>query len=66
VWIRPTRYVDPDPVIRRIGDRDLFLGNVHAADGDRHDRSFDRVVSYGSVSLLTGEHQHGPVLTGNV
>jgi hypothetical protein len=23
VHVRPTRYVDPNPVIRRIGDRDL-------------------------------------------
>jgi hypothetical protein len=58
VWARPTRYVDEDPVIRRIGDRDIYLGNVHAADGDRHDRSFDRVVSVNSEpGSLTTHHR---------
>jgi len=58
VWARPTRYVDDDPVIRRIGDRESYLGNVHAADGDRHDRSFDRVVSVNSEpGSLTTHHR---------
>lgn len=58
VYVRSTRYVAPDPVIRRIGDRDLYLGNVHAADGDRHDRTFDRVVSVNSEpGSLTTHHR---------
>lgn len=58
VYVRPTRYVDPDPVIRRIGDRDLYLGNVHAAEGDRHDREFADVVSVNSEpGSLTTDHR---------
>ncbi len=36
-FVRPVGYVDPDPVTRRIGFRDCFLGNVHAADPARYD-----------------------------
>lgn len=58
VYVRPTRYVDPDPVIRRIGDRDVYLGNVHAAEGDRHDREFADVVSVNSEpGSLTTDHR---------
>ncbi|WP_255196072.1 dual specificity protein phosphatase family protein [Halorarius litoreus] len=45
IHVRPFGYVDPEPVIRRVGDRDLWVGNVHAADGERHDCRFDYVVS---------------------
>jgi len=60
VYVRPTRYVDPDPVVRRIGDRDLYLGNVHAADADRHDHDFDRVVSVNSDPGTATTH-HRPL-----
>ena len=43
--VRPFGYVEDHPVIRRIGDRELFLGNVYAADPERHDRRFDFVLS---------------------
>lgn len=58
VHVRPTRYVDPDPVIRRIGDRDLLLGNRHAADPDRHDRAFDHVLSVSSDAYPLTTHHH--------
>jgi len=36
----------PDvPIVRRIGDRDLFLGNCFAADPERCDREFDAVLT---------------------
>lgn len=47
---RPHGYVEDHAVIRRIGERDLSLGNVHAADPDCHDRSFDFVLSATSDS----------------
>ena len=43
--VRPFGYVEDRPVIRRIGDRELFLGNALAADPDEHDRAFDHVLS---------------------
>ncbi len=43
--VRPVGYVEDGPVIRTIGDRDLFLGNEHAADPATHDRRFAYVVS---------------------
>ena len=42
---RPFGYVEDRPVIRRIGDRDLFLGNALAADPGEHDCAFDHVLS---------------------
>ena len=30
-WIRPFGYIEPEPVVRQIGDRVLYLGNKHAA-----------------------------------
>lgn len=43
--VRPFGYVEDRPVIRRIGDHDLFLGNALAADPDEHGRTFDHVLS---------------------
>ncbi|MFC7046009.1 dual specificity protein phosphatase family protein [Halobacteriaceae archaeon GCM10025711] len=43
--LRPLGYVESDPVVRRIGDRDLYLGNLLAADADAHDRTFSYVLS---------------------
>jgi atypical dual specificity phosphatase len=43
--IRPKGYVEDGPVIRRIGDRDLYLGNTFAARPEHHDRTFRYVLS---------------------
>ncbi|WP_459193985.1 protein-tyrosine phosphatase family protein [Halosimplex sp. J119] len=43
--VRPFNYRHDEPILARVGERDLFLGNVHAADPGRHDRAFDAVLS---------------------
>lgn len=43
--VRPKGYVEDEPVIRRIGDRDLYLGNALAARPDHHGRTFEYVLS---------------------
>ena len=40
IAVRPIGYVEDEPVIRRIGERNLYLGNKHAADSERHNQSF--------------------------
>lgn len=64
LYVRPKTYVEPDPVIRRIGDRDLFLGNRHAADPDRTDREFDAVLTVRSEREGTTTH-HRPLVDGD-
>jgi protein-tyrosine phosphatase len=56
--VRPVSYVEDEPVVRRIGDRDLFLGNELAADPSLHDRSFDAVLSVSSTSHPGTTHHH--------
>jgi hypothetical protein len=43
--VRPFGYVADRPIVRRIGDRDLYLGNGLAADPDPHERTFKYVLS---------------------
>ncbi|WP_226021253.1 protein-tyrosine phosphatase family protein [Halomicrobium salinisoli] len=43
--VRPFGHCHDGPIARRIGDRDLFVGNRHAADPERCDRSFESVLS---------------------
>jgi len=64
VYVRPKTYVEPYPVLRRIGDRALFLGNRHAADPERHDRAFDAVLTVrsGAGGLTT---HHRPLIDGD-
>lgn len=57
-YFRPVGYVEPEPVIRRIGDRELYIGNIHAADDSRHDRSFDHVVSATTERCPLTTHHH--------
>jgi len=64
VYVRPLRYVEPGPVVRRIGSRDLHIGNRHAADPDAHDRTFDHVVSVSSDSYPLTTH-HRPLIDGS-
>lgn len=63
VHVRPIRYVEDHPVLCQVGDRLLFLGNVHAADPDRCDRSFDAVVSLTSDPRPATTHHH-PLVDG--
>lgn len=60
--VRPFGYVGDEPVVRRVGDRALFLGNLHAGDTAIGER-FDHVVS------LTADPQpattyHRPLVDG--
>ena len=43
--VRQMGYVEDEPIIRRIGDRDLYLGNALAASPEHHDRAFEYVLS---------------------
>lgn len=43
--VRPFGYVEPRPVVRRIGDRELYLGNKFAAESDTQASAFDFVLS---------------------
>lgn len=64
VYVRPKTYVEPWPVSRRIGDRDLYLGNRHAADPDRHDESYDAVLTLRSDREGLTTH-HRPLIDGD-
>lgn len=64
--VRPLGYVEPDPVIRRIGDRELYLGNKFAADPTCHTQEFDFVLSATDESYpLTTHHRSLMDGTGN-
>ena len=56
--VRPFGYVADEPVIRRLGDRELYLGNGHAADGARHDREFRYVLSATENEQPLTTHHH--------
>lgn len=45
VFVRPMGTVPDHPIVRQVGERALYLGNRHAADPDRHDLSFEHVLS---------------------
>lgn len=57
-FLRPLGYVESDPVVRRIGDRELFVGNLSAADRAAHDRSFRFVLSVSSAARPLTTHHH--------
>ena len=61
--VRPFGYVEDHPVIRRIGERDLFLGNRLAADPAKHDREFDFVLTLASDTEPLTTH-HRPLVDG--
>ena len=44
LFVRPLGHVDDAPVVRRLGDRDCFLGNAAAASADC-ERTFEHVLS---------------------
>lgn len=56
--VRPFGYVADEPVIRRIGDRELYLGNGLAADGDFHDHRFRYVLSATMDERPLTTHHH--------
>lgn len=45
VLVRPFGYVPDEAVVRRVGEREAYIGNAHAADPAYHDRSFEHVLS---------------------
>jgi protein-tyrosine phosphatase len=63
LYVRPLRWVPDYAVIRKIGDRDLYLGNRHAADPERHDREFAQVLSLNSDGGPLTTH-HRPLIDG--
>lgn len=58
IAVRPIGYVEDDPIIRRIGERDLYLGNKHAADPGQHDQSFRYVLSLSTEDYPRTTHHH--------
>lgn len=55
--VRPFDYVADEPIVRRIGDRELYLGNWFAADPEHHDHAFEYVLSAtGDERPLTTHH----------
>lgn len=55
---RPLGYVENKPVIKPIGDRDLFLGNILSADPATHDQSFGDVLSLTTDEQPLTTHHH--------
>ncbi|MFC6964962.1 dual specificity protein phosphatase family protein [Halocatena marina] len=63
-WIvRPLHHIEDEPIIRPIGERDLYLGNWRAADSAYHDRTFDHVLSATSSTPPMTTH-HCPLTDG--
>lgn len=61
--VRPKGYVEDEPVVRRIGDRDLYLGNALAASPEHHDRTFEYVLSASTDERPLTTH-HRPLTDG--
>lgn len=60
--VRPLHHVADEPIIRRIGERELYLGNCHAANPE-HDRTFRYVLSPTSSTYPLTTH-HCPLTDG--
>lgn len=67
-YVRPIGHVEDRPVVRRIADRDLYVGNAHAAVPGRVGRECDRpefdhvlTVSRDAQPLTT---HHRPLVDG--
>lgn len=58
VYIRPFGYVADEPVVRHIGDRDIFVGNGRAAHADAHEYSFQYVLSATREARPLTTHHH--------
>lgn len=63
VLVRPLGFVPDDVVLARVGDRDAYIGNVHAADPAAHDRSFEYVLSATTDPQPLTTH-HCPLVDG--
>lgn len=61
--VRPKGYVADVPVVRRVRDRDLYLGNELAADPDNQDRTFEYVLSVTAARQPLTTH-HRPLTDG--
>jgi atypical dual specificity phosphatase len=59
---RPFGFVGDEPVVRRIGDRPLFIGNLHAGDTAVGER-FDHVVSL-TADPRPATTYHRPLVDG--
>jgi len=56
--VRPLNYVEDEPIIRRIGDRNLYLGNWLAAEPTSHDRTFGSILSVSTDEYPLTTHHH--------
>ena len=45
LFVRPFGYIADQPIVRRLGDREFYLGNAFAAHPDHCDCTFDSVLS---------------------
>lgn len=63
VGVRPLGYVEDHPIIAQLGDRSLYLGNVHAADPSAHDLPFRYVLS-ATMEAQPGTTHHRPLVDG--
>jgi hypothetical protein len=56
--VRPLHHIEDEPVIRQVGDRDLYLGNWRAADPEYHDQTFTYVLSPTTTNYPLTTHHH--------
>lgn len=61
--VRPKGYVEDEAIVRRIGDRNLHLGNALAANPEYHDRTFECVLSATDEEQPLTTH-HRPLTDG--
>ena len=61
--VRPFGYVEGRPILRRIADRDLYLGNWLAATQEPDEREFDFVLSVTEDRYPLTTH-HCPLIDG--
>lgn len=63
VFVRQLGHVEDRPIVRQIGERDLYLGNWHAARKEQQGRRFEFVVSATQESYPATTHHH-PLIDG--
>ncbi len=56
--VRPYGFVEQEAIVRRIGDRDLYLGNEFAADPGYHDHDLEFVLSATHEARPLTTHHH--------
>ncbi|EMA42502.1 protein-tyrosine phosphatase family protein [Halococcus saccharolyticus] len=56
--VRPFGYVADEPIVRRIGERELYLGNEAATDPVQHDHTFEFVLSVTTDERPLTTHHH--------